>query len=91
MVLSDDDLIRLQRKKKEHVDLLQLMMVVMKMRLSMTIVISMQIVVVDVTVVLQVVFAVHDKVTPAVAAVAAVAAVSAADEVCAFACHLFRF
>jgi hypothetical protein len=89
MVLSDDDLIRLQRKKKEHVDLQQLMMVMMMMmRLSMLSVISMQIVVVDETVVLQVVFAVHDKVTPAVAAVDAV---SAADKVCAFACHLFRF
>ena len=54
----------------------------------------MQIAVVDVTVVLQVVFAVHDKVNPAVAAVAAVAAavvVVAADVVCAFACHLLQF
>ena len=58
------------------------------MRLSMTIVISMQIVVVDVTVVLQVVFAAHDKVNPAVAAAVVVVA---ADVVCAFACHLLQF
>ncbi len=90
MVLFDGDLIRLQRKKKEHVDLLQLMMVMMMMmRLSMMIVKSMLIAVVDVTVVLQVVFAVHDKLTPAVVAVSAAAV--AVDEVCAFACHLFRF